>query len=217
MADDDISNEELEDLFAGTDKLFAVTMFNAYRRENMWRYIVSVVGYLTDEQVHEVYQQALFEFIACVHKPDFDPVAPERLFKRIARFRAIDKARTKGGGKALALGDLVEILAVDLRDTKIGLEWKLILQEDWPKFRKALDEAIAELPTQQKIAALGVLEVYDEMREEGCARPLAEWIRRITNEDCTTAKAADRWRAAKEKIEKKLTKAGFSKLFEDYL
>ena len=35
--------------------------------------------------------------------------------------------------------------------------------------------------------------------------------------DGTTAKAADRWRAAKEKIEDKLTRAGFRKLFEDYL
>jgi DNA-directed RNA polymerase specialized sigma24 family protein len=217
MADDGINDEELEALFRGSDKLYAVSMFDAYRRENMWRYIVSVVRYLTDEQIHEVYQQSLFEFIACVQKPDFVPEAPERLFKRIARFRAIDKARKKGGGKPLALGDLVETLAADLRYTKMGVEWKFVLQEDWPKFRKALDQAIAELPDKQKTAALGVLEVYDEMRKEGCARPLAAWIRRTTNDDCTTAQAADRWRAAKEKIEDKLTRAGFRKLFEDYL
>ena len=50
------------------------------------------------------------------------------------------------------------------------------------------------------------------MREEGCARPLAAWIRRVTNEDCTTAKAADRWRAAKEKIEDKWGQANTDKI-----
>ena len=217
MADNGISDEELEELFRGPDKLFAVTMFNAYRRENMWRFIVSVAPYLTDEQIHDAYQNTLLEFIDCVQKPDFDPVAPDRLFKKIARWRAIDQVRKKGGGKSLDLGDLVEILAADLRDTKMSFEWKFIQKEDWPKFRKALDQAIVDLPPQQKIAALGVLEVYDEMRAEGNCRPLAEWIRRVTGEDCTTAKAADRWRAAKEKIEEKLTRAGFRQLFEDYL
>lgn len=217
MADDGISDEELEELFRSPDKLFAVTVFNAYRMENMWRFILSVAPYLTDEQVHDAYQKSLFEFIACVQKPGFDPVAPERIFKRIARFRAIDQVRKKGRGKALDLGDLVEVLAADLRDSKMSFEWKFIEKEDWPKFRKALDEAIAELPAQQKFAALGVLEVYDEMREERNARPLAEWIRNVTGDDCTTAKAADRWRTAKVKIEDKLTRAGFRKLFEEYL
>lgn len=217
MADDVISDQELEELFRGSDKVFAVTMFNAYRRENMWRYILCVVPYLTDEQVHNAYQQSLFEFIACVQKPDFDPVAPERLFKRIARFRAIDEARKTGGQKPLELGDLIEVLAEDLRNTKMGFEWKMVQQQDWPKFRKALDEAVAELPEKQKVAACGVFEVYDVMREEGNARPLAEWIRRVTGEDITTAKAADRWRAAKEKIEDNLTRAGFRDLFRDYL
>lgn len=217
MADDSISDEELEELFRGEDKLFAVEMFNAYRRENMWRYILYVAPYLTDEQVHDVYQTALLEFIACVQKPGFVPEGPDRLFKRIARFRAIDKARKKGGGKSLDLGELIETLEADLRDTKVGFEWKMILQEDWPKFRKALDEAVAELTEIQRFAAFGVFEVYDEMRFVGNARPLAEWLRRVTGEDITTAKAADRWRAAKEKIEDKLTRAGFRKLFEDYL
>jgi hypothetical protein len=217
MADNGISEEDLEELFRGPDKLFAVTMFNACKRENMWRYILYVAPYLTDEQVHDAYQQSLFEFIACVQKPDFDPVAPERLFKRIARFRAIDEARKKGGGKTLDLGNLIEVLAEDLRDTKMGFEWNLVQQEDWPKFRKALDEAVAELPEKQRFAAFGVFEVYDEMREVGNARPLAEWIRRVTGEDITTAKAADRWRAAKAKIEDKLARAGFRDLFKDYL
>jgi hypothetical protein len=63
MADEGIPNGELEDLFRGPDKQFAVNMFNAYRRENMYRYIVSVARYLTDEEVHDVYQKSLFEFI----------------------------------------------------------------------------------------------------------------------------------------------------------
>ena len=128
-----------------------------------------------------------------------------------------ETVKNRGEDSELDLGELIETLAADLRDTKIGFEWKMILQEDWPKFRKALDEAVAELTEIQRFAAFGVFEVYDEMRLVGNARPLAEWLRRVTGEDITTAKAADRWRAAKEKIEDKLTRAGFRKLFEDYL
>jgi hypothetical protein len=217
MAEETISDEELEELFRGTDKLFAVTMFDACKRENMWRYIVSQAPYITNEQVHDVYQQSLMEFIRCVQKPDFDPVAPDRLFKRIAKFRAIDQRRKNGGRKSLDTSDLIETLAADLRETRMQFEWSLILKEDWPKFRKALDEAIAELPEKQKIAAFGVFEVYNEMREVGNASPLADWIRRVTNEDITTAKASDRWRAAKEKIAEKLARAGFRELFKEYL
>jgi DNA-directed RNA polymerase specialized sigma24 family protein len=213
---DGISDGELEELFRDPDRRFAVQMLDAYRRENMWRYILSICRYFDDDDIHEVYVQSLREFIASAKRPDFDPKDPLRLFQHIAKLRAIDRARRKSGRRIKSAGDLIEPLAVDLKDTKLSLEWRLVIKEEWPKFRKALDEVIDELPPKQRMAALGVLEVYEEMRARKSPEPLAAWIRRMTGEDCTASQAADRWRAAKEKIEEKLTRAGFRSLFEDY-
>lgn len=215
MAKETITEEQLDELFACEDREFAVQMLDAYRRENMWRYIYSLYRSFDDEDIHEVYVKALEEFIECVKKPDFVPKAPLKLFQHIIKKRAIDRARKKYGARVKAAGDLIEPLAADLKDTKVGLEWKLMFKEEGPAFRKALDKAVDELAPKQHVASRAMLEVYDQIREDDSPRALAARIREMTGEDITAAKAADRWEAARENLKTKLTKAGFKHLFED--
>jgi DNA-directed RNA polymerase specialized sigma24 family protein len=213
--DTGITDEELEQLFHEPDRRFAVQMLDTYRREHMWRYILSKCRYFDDDDIHEVYTQTLSEFIECAKKPDFDPKAPLRLFQFIARFRAIDRARKRKRARVKDVAELIEPLAVDLKDTKVSLEWNLMMKEEKAAFRKALDKAVDELAPKQRIAALAMLEVYDQVRSDDSPKALAARIREMTGEDCTASKAADRWEAARENLRSKMTKAGFKHLFED--
>jgi hypothetical protein len=215
MAKDTITEEQLDELFEGLDREFAVQMLDAYRRENMWRYIYSLYRSFDDDDIHEVYVKALEEFIECVKKPDFVPKSPLKLFQHIIKKRAIDRARKKYGARVKAAGDLIEPLAVDLKDTKVGLEWKLMFKEEGPALRKALDKAVDELAPKQQVAARAMLDVYDQIREDDSPKALAARIRVLSGDDCTSSQAADRWEAARENIKSKMTKAGFKHLFED--
>jgi hypothetical protein len=181
----------------------------------MWRYIYSLYRSFDDEDIHEVYVKALEEFIECVKKPDFAPKAPLKLLQHIIKKRAIDRARKKCGARVKAAGDLIEPLAADLKDTKVGLEWKLMFKEESRAFRKALDKAVDELAPKQHVAARAMLEVYDQVREDDSPKALATRIRELSGDDCTSSQAADRWEAARENLKSKMTKAGFKHLFED--
>ena len=209
-----ITEDELDKLFQESDRLFAVQMLDSYRRENMWRYIYSLYRSFDDEDIHEVYVKALEEFIECVKKPDFVPKAPLKLLQHIIKKRAIDRARKKYGARVKAAGDLIEPLAADLRDTKVSFEWKFMLKEEGPAFRKALDKAVDELATKQHVAAIAMLEVYDQIREDDSPKALATRIRELSGDDCTASQAADRWEAARENLKSQMIKAGFRQLFE---
>lgn len=215
MAMDTITEEDLDKLFEDQDRLFAVTILDSYRRENMFRYIRSIYPSFNDEDIYEVYVKALEEFIGQVKNTDFEPKAPMRLFQHIIRMRAIDRARKKYKARMKAVGDLIEPLANDLKDTKVGLEWKLMYEEEAPAFRRALDNAVQELAPKQRVAAQAMLEVYDQIRNDDSPRALAARIREISQQDCTASQAADRWQAARDNLKSKLTKAGFKHLFED--
>ena len=91
----------------------------------------------------------------------------------------------------------------------------MILREEWPRFRQSLDEAIDGLPPKQQTAALAFLEVYEIVREENSFRALAERIREMTGDDCTTVQAYDNWRAARKAIEAKLRRQKFHLLIEE--
>ena len=75
------------------------------------------------------------------------------------------------------MGDLIKVLAKNLKDTTVNLEWRMILREEWPRFRKALDKAVDDLPLKQRTTALAFLEVYEVVEEENSYRALAERIR----------------------------------------
>jgi DNA-directed RNA polymerase specialized sigma24 family protein len=209
-----ITDDALEQQFAD-DKRLAVQLLDSEYREHIWRYIRSICRYFSDDDIHDVYQSALGEFICCVKKPDFEPHKPLRLVQRIAKFRAIDLARKKKASRVRNVGSLIETLAADVKDTRISLESRTILRDEWPKFRQALDMAIDELPPKQRAAALAFVEVYEVVREEKSYRALAVRIREMTGEDCTVAQASDNWRVAKKSIEAKLRRAKFHLLVEE--
>ena len=214
MATDTVTEEELEKLFAEPDRLFAIQMLDSYRREHLWRYIYSLYRAFSADDVHDVYVKALEEFVKCAEKPDFDPKAPLKLLQNIIKKRAIDRARRKYGARVKTAGDLIEPLAVDLKDTKVSLEWKRMVAEEWPAFRRALDKAVDELSSKQRIAAQAMLEMYDQIRDDESPRALAMRIRELSGDDCTASQAADRWEAARENLRTMMTKAGFKHLFE---
>jgi hypothetical protein len=212
---DDISDEELERLFQASDHIFAVQMLDAYRREHMWRYIKSIYRSFKEEDLHDIYVKALEEFIECVKKPDFNPKAPIRLLKHISHKRAIDRMRSKYRARSITASDLIEPLAVDLKDSRAQMQWRLMFDEQKASFRRALDRAVDNLAPKQRTAAVAMLEVYDEIRSDESPKALAARIREMTGEDCTASQAADRWEAALENLRSAMTRAGFKHLFED--
>jgi len=209
-----VTEDDLEQQFK-EDKQFAVQLLDSEYREHIWRYIKSVCRYFTGDEIRDVYQDAIVEFIRRVRRPDFDPHKPLRLIQHIAHCRAIDLARRKKASRIRSSGDLIEVLAVDLKDSRVSLEWKCVAREDWSKFRQALDQTIDDLPPKQQTAALAFLEVYETVRTEHSYRALAERIREMTGEDCTTVQASDNWRVARKTIAAKLRRQKFNLLIEE--
>jgi RNA polymerase sigma factor (sigma-70 family) len=209
-----VTEDDLEQQFKD-DKQFAVQLLDSEYREHIWRYIKSVCRYFTGDEIRDVYQDTLVEFIRRVKRPDFDPRKPLRLIQHIARCRAIDLARRKKASRIRSSGDLIEVLAVDLNDTRVSVEWKLTARDEWPKFRQALDQAIDELPPKQQTAALAFLECYQVVRAEDSYRALAVRIQEMTGEDCTTVQAYDNWRVARKTIAAKLRRQKLNLLIEE--
>ena len=212
---EDISEAELEALFLDDDRRFAVQMLDNCRRENMWRYIKSLNRRFDQDDIHDVYNKALGEFIKCAKKPDFDPKAPLRLLQRIIKFRAIDHARKKYRARAKTIDALIEPLAADLADTKRGFLWRYMNNESKVEFRRALDAAIDELTPKQRNVSIAMLEVYDQIRSDDSPRALAARIYELTGEDCTASQAADRWVAARNNLKTILMRAGIKDPLED--
>jgi hypothetical protein len=52
-----VTEDDLEQQFRD-DKRFAVQLLDSEYREHIWRYIKSICRYFTDDDIHDVYQQA---------------------------------------------------------------------------------------------------------------------------------------------------------------
>lgn len=209
-----VTEDDLEQQFK-TDPQFAVQLLDSEFREHIWRYIKSVCRYFTGDEIRDVYQDTLVDFIRRVKRPDFDPRKPLRLVQQIARCRAIDLARKKKACRIRNSGDLIDALAKESTDTRVLSEWRLVLRDDWPRFRQALDQAIDDLPPKQQTAALAYLEVYEVVQAENSYRALAERIREMTGEDCTTVQVSDNWRVARKTIAARLRRQKFNLLIEE--
>jgi DNA-directed RNA polymerase specialized sigma24 family protein len=197
------------------DRKSAVQVFESEYREHIWRYIKSICRYFSEDDIHDVYQQSLGEFIRCAQKPDFDPHRPLRLIQHIAGLRAIDRLRRKKDSRTRNAGDLIDVLARNLSNSRVNWECKLAVVEEWPRFHLALDKAVDELPPKQRTAALAYLEVYEVVDEEKSYRALAERVREITGEECSTVQAYANWQAARKSIAAKLRHEQFHLLIEE--
>jgi len=209
-----LMEDDLEQQFR-EDKRLAVQLLESEYRERIWRYIKSICRYFSEDDIHDVYQKSLYEFIRCVQKPDFEPHRPLRLLQHIARFRAIDCLRKKKNSRSRNVGELIDVLTTDLKDTRVAQEWSIIATEEWPRFRRALDKAVDELPPKQQAAALAYLEVFEIVHEEKSYRALADRICEISGRDCTAAQAYDNWRAARKTIAARLRREQFHLLIEE--
>lgn len=212
MSEKDILTEEeegeLEQLFR-EDPRFALDVLHADHRDHIWRFIKSVAWWLSPEDIDDIYQNTIVRLIQRVREPGFDPHKPMRIICDLARKSAIDWHRRKKRRMMPSIDDALTQIAKDRKQTKVGMEWALILKEDWPKVRTALDQAISELPPKQKAAAAAFVRVYEKQREEDSNRPIAElMMEEMPGEDMTSQQAYDNWREAKEKIVRKLERAG---------
>jgi RNA polymerase sigma factor (sigma-70 family) len=199
--DEPITEEDLEREFRD-DPEFAFEMLDAYFREPLLRYIKSCARGLSSEDLADVYQEALMEMVTVVRSGRFNPEKPLRLIQTIAKRRAIDLARKKKVRTCTEL-DLA-FIAEDLKDSDIGLEWRLLGPDGQRRFRRALGAAIDSLPPKQQAAALAFLDVYEEIRRERSYRVLKERIEEMTGEDVTTSQAKSNWHEAKKKLVEKI-------------
>lgn len=204
------TEDELADLLQDDPK-FAVQMIDLDYRENIWRYIRSRCRYFDDDDIHEVYSKTLWDFIRCVKKPDFDPKEPLKLLFHIATLRARDRRRLIKASRERPFDDLLDCIAVDLKNTMTQINWQII-KSNWPEFRIVLDKLIDRLPDKQRDAMNAFVETYWEIRTQGSMRRLAEHIRQQYGYDCTASQAADNVRSAIETLEPQLRRAGFNLL-----
>lgn len=204
------AEEELEQLFRD-DPRFALDLLHTDHREHIWRFIKSIAWWLNPEDIDDIYQNTIVRLIQRVRQPNFDPRKPMRLICDLARKSAVDWHRRKKRRMMPPIDEAVMQIAEDRKGTKVGMEWGLVLKEDWPKVRTALDQVISELPPKQKAAAAAFVRVYEKQREEDSNRPIAElMMEEMPSEDMTGQQAYDNWREAKEKIIRKLDRAGLN-------
>jgi DNA-directed RNA polymerase specialized sigma24 family protein len=178
-------------------------------RRNIFAYLKSLCRYAQPADLADIYQDTMLRLVRAVQQETFSPANPMALVTDIAFKAATDFKRRK---KVPPIGDaneVGELLGGDLSRTKTAMEWRYMLKEDIPAFRRSLDRAIDELPTKQKIAAAAMIEVCEEVYARDSFLPLRERIRAISGEPVTTVQAYDNWRAARPKLAERLRRAGF--------
>lgn len=209
----EVSEQELEKAFRESP-LRGLQFLEGHFRKNIFAYIKSLCPLMGPSDLLEVYQDTMRRLVKKVRQPDFSPERPMRLVQDIARKTAIDARRKH---KLPTIGDardVAELLGGDLSGTKVAMEWRLILKEDMPKVRKAIDEAIESLPTKQKVTAIAMMQVYEQIHDDRSYLPLKEKVQELTGEELSTTQAYDNWRQARKTIAARLRQAGFN-LLED--
>lgn len=208
-----VTEDDLEQAFKD-DPQFGLEVLDSYFREPLWRYMKSISRSLTPDDMEDIYQSTIVELIRAVRRPNFDPIRPMRLVNKVIQERTVDFLRRKRIRRCQNLDDIVAFVAEDLRNSNTGFRWNLLLADDKVAFRKALDQAIDTLPPKQKSTAVAFVEVYDQIREQGSYKPLADRIKQMTGESVTAMQAKSNWHDSRSKLEEKLARAGFRSLVE---
>lgn len=208
-----VTEDDLEQAFKD-DPQFGLEVLDSYFREPLWRYMKSISRSLTPDDLQDIYQSAIVELIRAVRRPNFDPIKPMRLVNKVIQEKTVDFLRRKRIRRCQNLDDVVSFVAEDLRNSNTGFQWNQLLVDDKAAFRKAVDQAIDTLPPKQKSAAVAFVEVYDQIRELGSYKPLADRIKQMTGESVTAMQAKSNWHDARSKLEEKLARAGFRSLVE---
>ncbi len=209
-----VTEDELEAEFR-RDPKSGLEFLELYFRQNIFAYIKSLCRYAQPHDLADIYQDTMLRLVRAVQRETFSPANPMALVTDIAFKAATDFKRRK---KVPPIGDaneVGELLGGDLNSTKAAMEWRYMLKEDIPAFRRALDRALDDLPPKQKIAAAAMIQVCEEVYGKGSFLPLRERIRAITGEQVTTVQATDNWRAARAKLAERLRRAGFDFFQED--
>jgi DNA-directed RNA polymerase specialized sigma24 family protein len=209
-----ISEEELEREFR-QDRKAGLEYLELYFRRNIFAIIKSACRYAQPNDLADIYQDTMARVVKAVCQDDFDPARPMRLVQVIAVRACADFQKKKQTPPVGDSNEVSELIGGDLWSTKAAMEWKYMLKEDIPKFRRALDQAIDALPNKQKVAAQAMMDVFEEVYDQGSFLPLKNRIEQITGESLTTVQAYDNWRAARAKIADKLRRAGFDLLAEE--
>ena len=215
MANDAALKEsELEQEFR-RDRKAGLEYLELFFRENIFRIIKSHCRFAQPNDLADIYQDTMLRVVRAVCKDDFEPSGAMSLVQVIAARACADFKKKKRTPAVGGSNEVAELLGGDLRNTKVATEWRYMLKEDVPKLRRALDQAIDELPKQQRIAAQAMMDVYEEVFDQGVYLPLRDRIQEITGKPLKTVNAYDNWRVAVEKIAEKLRRAGFNLLEEE--
>jgi RNA polymerase sigma factor (sigma-70 family) len=129
--------EELEKLFR-EDPRFALEVLHTDHRELIWRYIKSVVWWLSSEDINDIYQELFVRLIKAVRESDFDPKNPMRIVYDFAWKAAIDWHRRRRRRIMSPFDGAAKHMAKDREGTTFGGEWNLMDEEERSKFRRAL-------------------------------------------------------------------------------
>jgi len=212
--DAEVTEDQLEQEFRA-DPCSGMQFLDMHFRRNIFAFLKSLSSHFGPHELNDVYQDTMRRMVRATSKPRFDPTKPMRLVLDIARKASIDATKKKKLCPIGSANDFADMVGDEMRGTKVALEWALILKEDMPKVRRAIGEAIEELPPMQRIAATAMMNVYEEIHDTKSWLPLRDEIQRLIGEDVTTDQAFDNWRVARVKIAGKLRRAGFDLLREE--
>lgn len=203
-----LSEQDLEDAFKD-DPEFGIRLLYEDYRETILRYIKSKARALQLADWLDIYQDTMKTLYEKTQEPGFDHRRPLALVFRIAQFKAIDAYRRKKIRANPDTDAIIDHVAEDFRDSKIGMEWRLLDSLEQAEFRQALDEIIPTLPERQRIAAQVFVNNYEDLRARNTYRPLAEEMSKVVCEEVSVVAAKSAWHEAKKKIVRELASRGF--------
>ena len=206
----DYSEEELGELLRDDLEFGIQLLYTDFRYDLARRIKWYGRGFITDEDLQDVYQDTMIAFVEKLREGDFDYERPLRMLNTIAKNKAVDFRRRRGYRQSKEGGGLVDLLAEELKDTSVGWHWQTMMgATERGHFMKAVLEIIDGLPERQRMVALAFVDNYEDFQVRNTYQPLAEAVGSRTGKVESVAAVKSAWHQARKKIAEELVDRGY--------
>lgn len=167
-------------------------------------------GFLTIDEMKEVYQKAMIEVFGKVRKPDFDNHRPLAFVNHLVMQRTKDARRSRGRQKLSTNTDeLLSAMADATGSTGFAAAWRALSEAEQLRFMTELRSVIAEaLPQGQRVVAQAYFDNFVQVAEEGWA-VLIDPITVATGKRPKVTTIRSQWRNARQTIAVEMDRRGF--------
>jgi len=167
-------------------------------------------GFLTIDEMREVYQNAMIEVDRKVRDSAFNPHRPMAFVNEVVRLRTLDARRLKSRQKvATNTDDLLSAMAEADKSAGVVSRWRELTEDDQNRFMAELRAIISEvLPEGQRVVAQAYFDNLVQVAEGGWS-VLVEPINAATGRRPTVSTIRSQWRNAHQTIADELIRRGF--------